>query len=195
MVFIRPALSSEPHPLLRGEGVDLRPPIVADYDAWADLRRISRPMLTPYEPEWMDDELSRASFRVRLKRYQQDARHDQGYAFFVLRQADGALVGGMNLSIVRRGVSQAAYVGYWIGQPFTGRGHASAALRRLIDHAFADLGLHRLEAACMPGNGPSLRVLEKAGFRREGVARRYLKINGTWEDHVLLALLLEDRNG
>lgn len=193
MAFIRPALATEPQPVLRGEGVVLRPPMAVDFDAWRRLRDVSRASLTPWEPEWTPDELSRASFRTRLKRYQQDARLDLGYAFFVLRSDDLSLMGAMSLSLVRRGVSQAAFVGYWIGDEFTRRGHASAALRRLIRFAFVELELHRLEAACMPTNRASLRVLEKTGFAREGCARKYLKINGVWEDHIMLGLLSEDR--
>lgn len=192
MVFIRPALAVEPQPILRGDGVVLRPPAQGDYQAWADLRGASRAELTGFEPRWADDELSRAAFRARLKRYQQDARTDAGYAFFVLDQGTRRLVGGMTLSAIRRGVAQAAVVGYWIGTAETGRGLATAALGRLLRHAFDDLGLHRVEAACMPRNAASLRVLGKCGFEREGLARGYLKIDGCWEDHVLLARIAGD---
>lgn len=187
MVFIRPALTVEPPPILRGDGVVLRPPVQSDYQAWADLRGASRPELTGFEPRWAEDELSRAAFRARLKRYQQDARTDAGYAFFVFDAGARRLVGGMTLSTVRRGVAQAATVGYWIGTAETGRGLATAALGRLLRHAFDDLGLHRVEAACMPRNLASLRVLGKCGFEREGLGRRYLRIDGRWEDHILLA--------
>lgn len=193
MVFIRPALGSDPHPMLRGERVYLRPPVASDYDQWAALRAASRAHLTPFEPQWAGDELSRSSFRLRLKRYHQDARNDLGYAFFILDASAHVLVGGITLSVVRRGISQAAYAGYWTGQAFTGRGHATEALELVVAYAFGGLGLHRVEAVCMPRNLASMRVLEKVGFQREGLARRCLKINGTWEDHALLALVVEDR--
>ena len=192
MVFVRPALVYEPHPVLRGRGVVLRPPQPADHQAWAALREASRAELTPWEPRWSPDELSRASFKARLKRYQSEARNDTGYAFFVLDSADGRMIGAITLTSIRRGVAQAGMVGYWIGTAHTGRGAATAALTRLVRHAFDDLGLHRIEAACMPANTPSLRVLEKAGFEREGLGRRYLKIEGRWQDHVLLACVAGD---
>lgn len=187
MLFSRPVLNAAPQPTLGGDGIILRSPAAADYNSWAELRGASRDHLCPFEPAWADDELSPASFRYRLKRYQHEARNDQGYSFFVLDPAGRTLLGGISLSGVRRGASQTASVGYWMGAPFCGNGHATAALRRICDYAFAELALHRLEAASMPSNAASLRVLEKAGFEREGLARRYLKINGAWEDHVLLA--------
>jgi ribosomal-protein-alanine N-acetyltransferase len=102
------------------------------------------------------------------------------------------LLGGLSISNVRRGVAQAASVGYWIGAPHVGRGHMTDAVKAVLPFAFVTLGLHRLEAACLPHNYPSARVLQKAGFKREGMARRYLKINGLWQDHDLFALLQDD---
>lgn len=192
MVFIRPLPILEPFPVLRGDGVLLRPPTIADYDAWAALRAASKLQLTPFEPRWSSNELSRTAYKTRLKRYQHEMRSDLGHAFFVFSPGDRTLMGGITLAGVRRGVSQSAFVGYWMGTPHVGRGHATAALHCIADHAFEDLRLHRLEAACMPTNAASLRVLEKAGFVREGLARGYLEIHGAWEDHVLLARLAGD---
>ena len=93
---------------------------------------------------------------------------------------------------MRRGVTQAAAVGYWIGLPHIRRGHMSNAVKAAIRFSFEDLKLHRLEAACMPNNMASMRVLENNGFQREGLARRYLKIDGVWQDHVLFATIVED---
>jgi ribosomal-protein-alanine N-acetyltransferase len=119
-------------------------------------------------------------------------REDQGYAFLIFREADAALVGGLTISNIRRGVAQSASVGYWMGLPHVGRGHMTDAVRAVVPFAFSTLGLHRLEAACLPHNAASARVLEKSGFRREGTARRYLKINDVWQDHDLYALLHDD---
>ena len=193
MAFLRPSLVLDSTPVLRRSGVLLRPPQMADYAEWAALRDVSRTHLTPYEPLWSIDELSRLAFRERVRRSQRDLREGLGYAFFIVRESDRALLGGITLSNVRRGVTEAATVGYWIGVHLTRRGYVSAALGAMAGYAFDDLRLHRLEAACMPGNLASLRVLERAGFQREGLARRYLRINGTWEDHILHALLVEDR--
>lgn len=168
-----------------GEGVFLRAPEPRDYAEWAALREASRAYLTPWEPTWAADELSRGSYRYKLRRYAEDVRDDRAYAFFIFREADGALAGGVTLSNVRRGVAQMASMGYWAGQSFAGRGYTTAAVRACISYAFEDLDLHRVEAACQPENAASRRVLEKAGFVQEGRALAYLKINGQWRDHLL----------
>jgi ribosomal-protein-alanine N-acetyltransferase len=177
---------------VRGRQVYLRQPAMGDYSAWAELRALSRQHLTVWEPLWTRDELSRSAFRRRLRQYQREMREDQGYAFLVFREGDAALVGGLTISNVRRGVAQSASVGYWMGLPYVRCGYMTDALRAVLPFAFGTLGLHRLEAACLPHNAPSARVLEKAGFRREGTARRYLKINDIWQDHDLYALLHDD---
>ena len=192
MAFIRPSLLQDTSLVLRAGLVSLRPPQMADFFPWAELREVSRSHLTPFEPQWTLDELSKAAFRDRLKRYQRDVKDDQGYAFFVFGGPDRSLVGGITLSNVRRGVAQTAAVGYWIGRAFARQGFGSAALRAVTLFAFEELRLHRLEAACMPSNAASLHTLERGGFAREGIARRYLKINGVWEDHVLFGLPRED---
>lgn len=177
---------------IRGSAVLLRPPGMRDYAAWAQLRAQSRAYLSVWEPQWARDELSRSSFRRRLRHYQWEAREDQGYAYFVVHKTDGTLLGSVTLSNVRRGVSQTASVGYWVGLPHANKGYMTDAVQGLAAHAFANLGLHRLEAACMPANAASARVLTKAGFVCEGRARRYLKIEGVWQDHDLYARLCDD---
>ena len=177
---------------VRGRQVYLRQPAMGDYSAWAELRALSRQHLTVWEPLWTRDELSRSAFRRRLRQYQREMREDQGYAFLVFRDGDATLVGGLTISNVRRGVAQSASVGYWMGLPYVRHGYMTDAVRAVVPFAFGTLGLHRLEAACLPHNAPSARVLEKAGFRREGTARRYLKINDIWQDHDLYALLHDD---
>lgn len=179
-------------PVIRGEGVYLRYPRVSDYAAWAKLRDESRTFLAPWEPAWSNDELSKGAFRRRLKRYQSDARLDRAYAFFVFRSEDAALVGGCTLSNVRRGVTQCCALGYWVGERFARQGYMFDAVRALVPFIFGTLGLHRIEAACLLSNEPSRNLLVKAGFRQEGVALRYLQINGEWRDHVLFALLEDE---
>jgi len=177
---------------VRGASVALRPPTMSDYTSWAQLRAQSRAYLAVWEPQWARDELSRSAFRRRLRQYQWDTREDQGYAYFVVHKADGTLLGSITLSNVRRGVAQAASVGYWIGLPHANKGYMTDAVKALTRHAFSNLGLHRLEAACMPANVASARVLTKAGFVHEGRARRYLKIEGLWQDHDLYARISDD---
>jgi len=151
--------------------------------------------LVPWEPAWASDELSRASFKLRLRYYAREAREDLGYAYFVFRTGDDSLVGGITLSNVRRGVSQSVQLGYWMGLPHIRRGYMKAAVSAVLVHAFETLRLHRVEAACLPNNLASIRTLESAGFMREGLARQYLKINGVWQDHVLFARLGSDGRG
>jgi [ribosomal protein S5]-alanine N-acetyltransferase len=179
-------------PVIEGESVYLRYPRIADYAVWARLRGESREFLMPWEPVWADDELSRGAFRRRIKRYQKETRLDSAYVFFVLRKHDNALIGGCTLSNVRRGVTQCATLGYWIGERFARQGHMSDALRILIPFVFRTLGLHRIEAACLTANGASRALLLRCGFREEGLARRYLLINGAWSDHLLFALLSDE---
>jgi ribosomal-protein-alanine N-acetyltransferase len=174
-----------------GEGVYLRAPELRDYQDWADLREASRNFLTPWEPTWAQDETSRGSYRYKLRRYAEDARDDKAHALFVFRDEDDALVGGVTISNIRRGVAQMASLGYWAGERFAGNGYTTAAVRAVVRYAFEDLDLHRVEAACQPDNAPSQRVLDKAGFTREGSARAYLKINGKWRDHLLFGIVSE----
>jgi [ribosomal protein S5]-alanine N-acetyltransferase len=187
MAFFRTINFSDPLASIAGDGVTLRTPQMTDYSEWSELRDASREFLKPWEPIWPADDLTRGAFRRRIRRYIEDLRTDQGYAFLIVRNNDGALVGGLTLANIRRGVAQAASLGYWMGLPFVRRGHMTAAVRAVIPFAFATLRLHRLEAACIPTNTASTRLLEKTGFVREGYAREYLCINGIWQDHLLYA--------
>ena len=179
-------------PVLQGERVYLRYPHLADYTAWSTLRGESRDFLTPWEPTWAPDELTRTGYRRRLRRYQSEIRNDTAYPFFVFRKPGDVLVGGCTLSTVRRGVTQSASLGYWVGGPFARQGLTLDAVKTTIPFVFDTLGLHRLEAACIPENEPSRRLLRKAGFCEEGRARSYLQIGGQWRDHILFALLESD---
>jgi ribosomal-protein-alanine N-acetyltransferase len=189
MAFFRTINFTEPLPTIEGNGVVLRTPQLADFEEWAALRESSRDFLTPWEPTWPVDDLTRAAFRRRIKRYAEDLRTDQGYAFLIARSSDGVLIGGLTLANIRRGVAQAASLGYWTGLPFVRQGYMTAAVRAVIPFAFMSLRLHRLEAACIPTNSGSIRLLEKTGFVREGYAREYLCINGIWQDHLLYGRL------
>ena len=182
---------------LEVDGVFLRPPRAADYPDWRDLRAASKPFLQPWEPTWPADDLTRAAFRRRLSAYARDRDLGSAYPFFVFRAADDALTGGITLSNIRRGVAQMGSIGYWCGRPFTRQGHTLSAVRGICDFAFRTLGLHRLEAACIPENGASRQLLARSGFVEEGYAKAYLKINGVWRDHVLFGLVspLKRREG
>ena len=192
MAFFRTVSFGDLLPAITGAGVVLRTPLASDYAEWAALREKSRDFLTPWEPTWPADDLTRTAFRRRLKRYAEDQRNDLAYAFLIFRSEDRALVGGITLANIRRGVAQAGSIGYWVGAPFAHKGFMTAAVRALIPFCFGTLRLHRLEAACIPNNQPSIRLLEKTGFKREGYARGYLCINGIWQDHLLYARLKDD---
>lgn len=191
MAFLRAGNSSE-WAVIQGRGVWLRPPQLSDYGPWAELRALSRAHLVPWEPAWPRDDLTKSAYRRRLKHYQREARDDLGYAYLVFEAESDTLIGGLTLSNVRRGVTQSAMLGYWLGLPFVGRGRMTAAVRAVLPQAFETLRLHRVEAAVQPGNARSVGVLNRAGFTEEGLARRYLKINGAWQDHLLFAILAED---
>ena len=193
MAFFRTINFSEPLPCVAGVGVVLRTPQMTDYNEWAALREKSRAFLVPWEPTWPEDDLSRSAFRRRIKRYVEDLRSDQGYAFLIVRNTDNALVGGLTIANIRRGVAQAGSLGYWMGEPFARQGYMTAAVRAVVRFAFATLRLHRLEAACIPTNAGSIRLLENTGFLREGYAREYLCIDGAWQDHLLYARLKDAR--
>ena len=177
---------------VRGDGFRLRPPEMDDFPAWARLRAASRAFLTPWEPTWPPDDLTRTAFRRRLRRYAEEIEADEAHPFFLFRAGDHRLLGGLTLGNVRRGVAQAATLGYWMGEAHAGRGHMSRAVRAMAGFAFAELRLHRVEAACVPENEASRRLLEKVGFHYEGMARAYLRIDGAWRDHRLYALLETD---
>jgi [ribosomal protein S5]-alanine N-acetyltransferase len=191
VAFLRSIRPEEDFEVVHGRRLTLRHPVVADYTAWAELRALSRAHLTPWEPTWSPDDLSRAMYRRRLRAYAKDIHNDVSYPYFIFENASGALIGGVTLSNVRRGSAQTASLGYWMGAPYSGRGHMREAVAMLLPMSFNALRLHRIEAATMLKNFASMRVLESVGFEREGMARAYLKINGRWEDHLLYARLAD----
>ncbi|MCP5432403.1 MAG: GNAT family N-acetyltransferase [Alphaproteobacteria bacterium] len=178
--------------VLQGEGVRLRPPAPRDYEAWVALRSESAASLQKYEPRWPADELTRFGFRRRLRSYQAEMKRGEGYAFLVFAGPEDVLVGGCNLSNVRRGSQLCATLGYWAGERHRNRGYITAAVKAISSFCFGTLGLHRVQAACLPDNEPSKSVLRKAGFREEGLARSYLKVDGNWRDHLLFGLVEDD---
>jgi [ribosomal protein S5]-alanine N-acetyltransferase len=184
--------SVTPEPLLRGDGLYLRPAAPGDFSPWSRLRAASRSFLEPWEPTWPDDDLTRAAFRRRLRRQDEDMARDEAYSFLVFDNVTDDLLGGITLGGVRRGVSQSGTIGYWMGAQYAGKGRMTRAVAATVDFAFSRLRLHRIEAACIPENAPSIALLQRNGFRREGYARDFLKINGAWRDHLLFALIEGD---
>jgi [ribosomal protein S5]-alanine N-acetyltransferase len=169
----------------------LRSPLMEHFEMWSALRRDSRAFLEPWEPAWASDELTRGSYRRRLKRYSEEIERDESYPYFVFLK-DGRLAGGITIGHIRRGVSQTGTIGYWMGLPHAGQGLMAEALQALTQASFNAFKLNRLEAACVPDNERSRRLLIGCGFQQEGYARSYLRIAGAWRDHLLFARLAGD---
>jgi len=187
-----PAFFGPTPPVLKGDKVILRAPQMRDYREWAKLRGASRAFLEPWEPSWTADELDRGPWRQRLSRYRREFAQGSAMSLLIFENGQGRLTGGISMGNIRRGVAQTAQIGYWMGEEYAGKGYMGAAIRLLLDHGFGQMRLNRIEAACIPDNERSIRVLEKAGFQREGLLRSYLRINGAWRDHILYAMTADD---
>lgn len=179
---------------LDGARVTLRPPAIEDWPEWADVRSTNRDHLTPYEPAWPDDALSRNFYLRRLERQAEDWRLDAAYCFLIRSGSDGQLIGGFNINNVCRGAAQFASVGYWLAANWRGQGLMREAARLAIDFGFDRLRLHRFNAGTLPGNQKSRAMLLQLGFREEGLAPSYIEINGSWQDHILYGLPVEARH-
>ena len=177
---------------LTGERVFLRPPKRRDALKWQKLRMSSKSFLVPREPSWDASSCTRRAYLRFFKNSNYLANMDRAYSFLIFKTDDKKLLGGINIGNVRRGVSQSASLGYWIGEKYSRNGYMKEALRLLIPSLFVDLRLNRIEAATLEENIASKNLLKKVGFKKEGVLRKYLKINGTWRDHILYGLLEND---
>lgn len=180
---------------LETERMSLRPPTHADFRDWTALRQLSQDFLVPWEPAWAEDHLSRKAFTNRV--YWAGRAIAQGTAMplFLIRREDQRLLGAITLDNLRRGPSQSGTLGYWIGEPHARQGYMREAIGAVVHHAWTRLDISRIEAACLPENAASRGLLEKAGFKYEGVAQSYLQIAGRWRTHVLYAALRADRRG
>jgi ribosomal-protein-alanine N-acetyltransferase len=192
LAFLRAISTNNTSPMLRTSRVTLRPPVLGDFAQWAKLRETSRSFLAPWEPIWPPDDLTKVAFRRRIRRYQREIRSGMGYPFLIFSPDGETLFGGLTLAHIQRGVTQSAVLGYWMGEPYAGKGLMTAAVTATIEFAFETLHLNRVEAACLPHNAASIRLLEKVGFTREGYARKYLCIEGRWQDHILYGLVRSD---
>lgn len=180
---------------LETERLTLRPPTHADFRPWAALRAESRDFLTPWEPTWAPEHLTRKSFTNRVYWAQRSISSGTAVPLFITRREDQALLGAITLDHIRRGPAQAGTTGYWIGAKYARQGYMREAIEALVHYAFVSLDLSRIEAGCLPENTPSRALLEQCGYKYEGVAQSYLQINGRWRNHVLYANLRFDRRG
>ena len=177
------------------ERLTLRPPVHADYRAWSGLRQDSADFLIPWEPSWAGDHLTRKAFTNRVYWANRSLTSGSAVPLFIERRSDRVLVGAITLDNIRRGPAQDGTLGYWIGQTYARQGFMREAIDGLVHYAFEELDLSRIQAACLPENKASRGVLEKCGFKYEGVAQSYLQINGRWRNHVLYSNLRSDRRG
>lgn len=182
-------------PTVETERLTLRLPVHGDYRAWSSLREASAEHLTPWEPVWAHDHLSRKAFTNRVYWAGRAEANGTALPLLLIRREDQRLLGAVTLDNIRRGPVQAGTIGYWIGAPFARRGYMKEAVLAVVHYAFTTLDMSRIESACLPENTPSRGVLEKCGFKYEGVAQSYLQINGRWRNHVLYASLRNDRRG
>lgn len=184
--LLRPALPAPGPTVLETERLLLRPPSPQDYRQWAELRGASEAFLRPWEPRWTPRELSRTTYRQRIRAQHASVAAGRAVPWFLFDPA-GELLGGITISNIRRGVAQAGTLGYWMGEAHAGRGYMREAVEAVVLDGFRRHGLHRLEAATLAANERSIRLLERCGFEREGLARDYLCIDGEWRDHLLYA--------
>jgi len=173
----------------------LRPPQHSDFVGWTALRQSSETFLKPWEPSWANDHLSRKAFTNRVYWASRAVSAGTALPLFMIRREDDTLLGAITLDNIRRGPAQAGTLGYWIGAAHARQGYMREAIAALVHHAFERQDLSRVEAACLPENIASRRLLENCGFKYEGVAQSYLQIGGRWRTHVLYASLRMDRRG
>ena len=176
---------------MRGDGVYIRDFHPSDAGSALELWLRNREFFRPYFPRHADYFFTLDGQRDEIERNAADWSNDAGYVFGVFAVGDDALIGGVSLRNVARGAWQNATLGYYIGEHASGRGLATEAVRLALGFAFEHARLHRVQAATLVSNQASMRVLEKNGFDFEGVAKRYLQINGVWEDHNMFAITVE----
>ena len=179
---------------INGSKVILRAPQYGDWKAWAEQRKTNKKYLQPWEPLWTLYELERSSFVKRVRMFERLSLHDEAYSFLIFKRDIHEFIGEINISNVQRGVIQSCSIGYWISKDSVGKGMMSESLELAKSFIFNELKLHRIEAACLPHNESSLKVLLKNGFIVEGTARKLLKINDKWQDHTVLSFITDDLN-
>ena len=179
---------------LHGRRVTLRPLVAGDFAQWSEVRQRSAEWLTKWEPQRppgsADVTTNRSAFAARCRARERERQMGAGYGFGIF--VGHRFCGEINVNGVQRGPFQSAYVGYWVDESCAGLGYCPEAVVVVARHCFEDLALHRLQISIIPRNKASRRVVEKLDIRDEGVAVRYLEINGTWEDHIRFAITAEE---
>ncbi len=183
--------TSLPELAMTSEKIILRPAKPEDWPQWAKLRAKNREFLQPFEPLWGENCLEEDFFTRRLERQAREWHLGQAQAFLIFDRQSSDLIGGMNINNICRGAAQYCSLGYWIAKDREGQGFMREALKATIEYCFIDLKLHRINCACLLHNSRSKTLLLKAGFEEEGMAKKYLQINGLWQDHILFGLPIE----
>ena len=196
MTAVHPARPSNVGLRLYGRRVVLRPLVAQDFNGWSEVRRRNGEWLTQWEPMRLshhpEPETNREVFAARCGARERERLAGTQFAFGIF--VDGAFAGEINLNNVVRGAFQSASIGYWIDKSRAGRSLMSEAVVVLAQYAFEEMRLHRLEICIIPRNVNSRRVMEKLDIRTEGVAERFLEINGVWEDHIRYGITYEEWN-
>lgn len=188
-VWLRKSPSKEkPTPVLQGFRVILKAPCLNDYKSWSQIRAESKDYLTPFEPTWADDSLTKQFFIRRLERQKKEWNAGRGAFFLIHHKAGDKIIGGINLNDIRLGAARHATLGYWLAEDYQGQGYMNESAKLVMAYAFNTLKLCRLNAASLPHNDRSINLLKKLGFEEEGYAKFYLQINGKWQDHRLFGL-------
>ncbi len=193
MLFLQKKNEIElPDVSLDGSRVHLRPPRLEDWPYWVEVRLRNHKHLKPFEPTWPKSCLSEDFFKRRLLRQFYEWESDRGRFFLIFKEGEESLIGGININNIFRGAAQYASLGYWIDERYEGQGYMGEALRLSIQYCFEEIGLERLNAACLDHNKRSRKLLLRAGFEEEGRAKKYMQIDGRRQDHVLYGLAAED---
>ncbi len=166
----------------------IQPPAKNDYRDWSKTRQKNEKFLKPFEPKWPKDCLSKEFYYHRLARQAKDRNAGFGAYFFLKHRDTKKIIGGLNLNNIQMGAARHASLGYWLSQDMQGQGYMSEALGEITGHSFEMIGLRRLNAACLPDNERSIKMLLNLGFEEEGYAKNYFEINGRWQDHRLFGL-------
>ena len=173
----------------------LRLPKSNDFESWVNLRKNSEKLLSKWEPERDRNFYSSRLFKSRVNWAEKKFKEKKVIHAFIFKQQDDTLIGAITLDNVRRGAAQSGSIGYWLGEPYIKRGYMLEVANAFIFYVFKNFELSRIEAATLPENEPSRRLLEKVGFKYEGVAQSYLQISGRWRNHIMYSLLRDDRRG
>ncbi|MGM0804088.1 MAG: GNAT family N-acetyltransferase [Bacillota bacterium] len=181
--------SVETNVKLTGDNIYIRLLTVEDAEDMVNLQLENREFFSQFAMERSDDFYSLENQQKRIQMLVENAKQDLDYYFGIFTKGEEVLIGTINLFAVMRGSIQSAFVGYFLDEKHNGKGYTTEAVRLIVKYAFDELKLHRVEAGVMPHNIGSIRVLEKAGFEKEGLARKNVKINGKWEDHQQMAII------